>query len=523
MKAKFQKALFVGLVLLLVVTMISACAKPPAATEAPPATEHPAETEAPPAIASPVETEPPSTEPPAETEAPVAGCPNFGDVALNVMPVAEPYALAFRMYEEDLKEMFGVSFAFDFTTVPEAFAKIQQDFALGTSSYDIVLFQPWNLPDMAPYLEPIEPFAAQYSLDFNQTDWLPRVWSFYTTWNDQWVSMPWDIDVVFLMYNKSAFENPDHQAKFKEEYGTDLKPPETWDDYAKIAEFFNGWDWAGDGRDHYGAAETWAAGWPWYMWLPRFAAYGGQYFDEDMNPLINKPAGVEALKNMIASKAGMMPGVNNFAYMDQETVFTKGDVAMVFSWTSMGKAAELGAGSMVKGNVGYALLPGAMVGDQLVKRASMEGGWAFGVPKYSKNKDASLCVVWYLTQKDKHIEISANPDTVIDSGTFSSFEPDSKQCTAFDSGQLWCDFSKASIETGFPEMFLRGRAEYMDALNFELGQALTAGKDPQQAMDDAAKKWDEITDRYDRDQQKADWIKMLSVLEEMDLQYIPWP
>jgi multiple sugar transport system substrate-binding protein len=508
MKTKFHKVFLIALALFLIASMLSACAQPS------PTTEPQAVTEAPPA-----DTEPSSV---AETP-PVEGCTNFGDVTLNVMPVGDAYASAFRMFGDDLKDKYGVSFTFDFTTVPEAFAKVQQDFALGTSSYDIIVFQPWNLPDMAPYLEPIQPFADRTGLDFNYDDWLPTVWAYYTTYHDQWVSMPFDIDVVFIMYNKAAFENPDNQAKYMEEYGKELAPPETWEDYAQIATFFNDWDWAGDGRTHYGAAETWTAGWPWYMWHPRFAAYGGQYFDENMNPMINLPAGVEATKNMVASAEGMVPGVNNFAYQDQATSFTNGDVAMVFSWTSMGKVAELSEGSKIQGNVGYAVLPGGMVRDQLIKRASMEGGWSFGVPTYSENKDAALCVVWYLTQRDKHIEVSADPDTAIDSGTYSSFEPDSKQCTAFEAGQQWCEYSKESIETGFPEIFMKGRAEYMDALNYELGQVLTAGKDPQQAMDDAAEKWDEITDRYGRDAQIEDWAIQLDVLKEMGLGYVPWP
>jgi len=322
--------------------------------------------------------------------------------------------------------------------------------------------------------------------------------------------MPWDIDIVYFVYNKIAFERPENQAKWKEKYGTDLKPPETWDEYAKLAEFFNGWDWAGDGRTHYGTAETWAAGWTWYMWQPRFGAYGGQYFDKDMKPLINGPAGVDALKNMVATQKGLIPGVNNFGYADQETAFAKGDVAMAFSWPSINKTAELGDQSTVKGQVGIDLLPGAMVNGKLNRVGSLEGGWSMGVPKYAQNKDAALCVTWYLSQASVHDANAAIPATALDSGTKSSFAPDSKVCTAWPAARDMCTISVKSIETGFPEIYLHGRAEYMDAIMYEIGQALTTGKDSQQAMDDAAKKWDEITDNIGRDKQIADWKALLS-------------
>ena len=49
-------------------------------------------------------------------------------------------------------------------------------------------------------------------------------------------------------------ENPEYQAKFKAKYGYDLAPPKAWKEVRDTAEFFNGWDWDGDGRKEYGAA-----------------------------------------------------------------------------------------------------------------------------------------------------------------------------------------------------------------------------------------------------------------------------
>jgi multiple sugar transport system substrate-binding protein len=526
MKAnRINRATFAVLSIILIASMVlAACAQPATPSPAPVATEAPAE---PAATEPPATTEvPAATEAPATTEAPVdtGGVPaacfkKFDGVTLNVMPVAEAYALAFRNYEEDMKDKLGVSFKYDFTTVPEAFNKIISDFALGTSAYDIVLFQPANLPDIYSYLEPIGPWSEANGVDFDKDNWEPRAWALYTQWNDTWVTMPWDVDIVYFVYNKTAFERPENQEKYKTAFGKDLKPPETWEEYAQLAQFFNDWDWAGDGRTHYGAAETWAAGWTWYMWQPRFGNYGGQYFDKDMKPLINQAAGVEALKNMVESQKGMIAGVNNFGYADQETAFAKGDVAMAFSWPSINKTAELGDQSTVKGQVGIDLLPGAMVDGNLNRVGSLEGGWSMGVPTYAENKDAALCVTWYLSQAAVHDANAAIPATALDSGTKSSFEPDSAVCSAFPTAADMCTISVESIARGFPEIYLHGRAEYMDALMYEIGQALTAGKDPQQAMDDAAKKWDEITDNIGRDQQIADWNSLLSG----NMQYQPTP
>jgi multiple sugar transport system substrate-binding protein len=505
MKAKFQKGLFALLALILVVSLISACAQPPAPTEAPAATEAPAEGEA------------PSGEAPAAGGVPAVCDKKFEGVELTVMPVEEPYAMGFRNFEEDMKEKFGVTFKYDFTTEPEAFNKIITDFVLGSSPYDIVLFMPSHMADISDYLEPVGDWAAANNVDFGKENWLPRAWSLYTQWKGKWITMPWDIDVVFFMYNKEAFERPENQAKYKEMYGKDLKLPETWDEYAQLAEFFQGWDWAGDGREHYGVAETWTKGYYWYMWQPRFASFGGQYFDENMKALVNSEAGVAALKNMVEAKKGAAPGMANFAYADQETSFAKGDTAMTFSWPSVLKVAELGEQSAVKGKVGLALLPAGEPGGK--RLASLEGGWSMGVPKASKNKDAAMCVIWYLSQPEVHDANTRNPPQGMDPGTYSAFAPGSLMCEGYPTAADLCVVNKQSIETGYPEIYLHGNGQYMDALNYEVGEALENGKDPQQAMDDVAKKWDEITEQIGVDIQKADWQMLLTG----DMQYMPEP
>jgi multiple sugar transport system substrate-binding protein len=149
------------------------------------------------------------------------------------------------------------------------------------------------------------------------------------------------------------------------------------------------------------------------------------------------------------------------------------------------------------------------------------GGWSFGVPHFSANKDAALCVIHYLGQAEQHMEIASGSATGVDSGTISSFAADSPQCALFDSADQFCEISKVSVETGYPEMYILGRPEYVEAINYEIGEVLNYGKDPQEALDDAAAEWDAITDRFGREEQKAAWAKMLAVLEELGLTAIP--
>jgi multiple sugar transport system substrate-binding protein len=52
-----------------------------------------------------------------------------------------------------------------------------------------------------------------------------------------------------------------------------------------------------------------------------------------------------------------------------------------------------------------------------------------------------------------------------------------------------------------PYMRITGTQEYYDALDSNLSAAMSGSKTPQQALDDTAVAWDQITDRLGRDQQ----------------------
>ena len=71
-------------------------------------------------------------------------------------------------------------------------------------------------------------------------------------------AIPLDGDSILLYYRKDAFENEEYKARFKEQYGYELEVPKTWTEYMDAAEFFNGWDWDGDGEVDYGTIEAMA-------------------------------------------------------------------------------------------------------------------------------------------------------------------------------------------------------------------------------------------------------------------------
>ena len=66
-------------------------------------------------------------------------------------------------------------------------------------------------------------------------------------------------------------------------------------------------------------------------------AYGGQYFDDNMKPLINTKPGIRALEELVNTIEYYPPGVLLFESEEPKTMLIKGEVPMLISWTSTGK------------------------------------------------------------------------------------------------------------------------------------------------------------------------------------------
>jgi multiple sugar transport system substrate-binding protein len=201
----------------------------------------------------------------------------------------------------------------EITEVP--FADVYQvektEFVAGTGAFDVVTFYPAFIGDFASngYLLPLDEFMAREPAavwDPNQADVLAPFRELYNKFGGQTYALTIDGDVLVLMYRKDLFEHPDEQAAFMEQYGHELRAPETWDEWLEVGEFFTraaGETLAGETleEDFYGLAEFGRRSFSWAWFMNRAASAGVMYFDEEMNPLINSPESVAALQNMVDS------------------------------------------------------------------------------------------------------------------------------------------------------------------------------------------------------------------------------
>ena len=115
------------------------------------------------------------------------------------------------------------------------------------------------------------------------------------------------------------------------------------------------------------------------LWQSKFFGYGGIYYEE-MNPLINSPAGVKALEVQMAIKDFVPPGIANFGSPEACNAFMNGEAPMVVHWTSTAKLSKDPEASKIVDQIGIAMVPGVADGDTVYRRPALPTGWSAGIP-----------------------------------------------------------------------------------------------------------------------------------------------
>jgi multiple sugar transport system substrate-binding protein len=75
---------------------------------------------------------------------------------------------------------------------------------------------------------------------YHWPDLLPLYRERLLRWGDRVYALPVLGEGPVCFYRLDLFADPDHKSAFRARFGRDLAPPATWEDYADLAEFFNG-------------------------------------------------------------------------------------------------------------------------------------------------------------------------------------------------------------------------------------------------------------------------------------------
>ena len=233
-------------------------------------------------------------------------------------------------------------------------------------------------------------------------DFIPATVTGYAEWpkgTPNYWALPAYADVVGWTYRKDWFARPDLQAAYKEEYGRDLRVPETLAELKDIAAFFQGREI--DGTTVYGAAiysERGSEGITMGVTNALYN-YGFQYDDPDnpyhMDGFVNSDgavAGLEYYKDLY--ECCTPPGSSDWYMSETIDAYKSGQTAfqMNFAFIWPGVDADPNVGG---DNSGYFANPAGPAG-----QFAQLGGQGISVVSYSDNQEAALDYIKWFAQPE---------------------------------------------------------------------------------------------------------------------------
>lgn len=447
--------------------------------------------------------------------------PDFSGVTLTAGTQTGPYiASALTMAAETWSEQTcGIVQVVEFPW-SELYPKIVTTLVAGEDDFDLITFAPAWSPDFTAFLTEM-PAAMREGETWE--DIAPIYRENLMVWNGQVLSQTMDGDVHTYTYRIDLFEDPEEQAAFEAEYGYPLAIPQTWTQYLDIAEFFQRPD-----DSLWGTAEAFKrGGQQFWFFFSHAAAYtnhpdhpGSMFFDpETMDAQINNPGWVRGLEEYIRASELAPPNALNFTFGEVNAAFAGGQVAQSIGWGDTGVIGADPEQSVVAGNVGSAILPGATeiwnyetgewdTFDEIVYSPFMAfGGWQAAVPQASQDQEAAWHFISVLSSPEVSGQAAVTGGTGVNPYRASHTENLDLWSDIFSEREaqeyLGAQAESLEAENVALDMRLPGYFSYTEILEIELSKALAGQVTPQEALDAVAAGWDELTDEFGRDTQLA--------------------
>jgi multiple sugar transport system substrate-binding protein len=389
---------------------------------------------------------------------------------------------------------------------PELYSQAVAEHLAGSGAFDVLNYSPSWIGDLADagVLEPLDSYIEQH-LDKTELEEIHPTYQGLMTWKGQTYGIFDDGDVFVMYYRKDWFEDEANQTEFKEQFGYDLAPPKTWQEWDEICQFFT----EKLSPEAYGCGIQRAEGQTYLWFMDHFRVNGGRFFDDSMKAQINSDIGVQTLTEMANSNQFMPPGIEKWGFVEILSAWLDGKLGMIITWPPIGRWSE-GYGTQtaqlswvpktqVAGNVGYAIPPGG--------HSELAGGFNLGVSADSQNKEAAYLFIQWLTSPEVSAQRVKLPFALRDPYRISHFE-DTLYQNLWPAAPEYLQVLQQGAEVGLHDLGIPGAREYEEALDRAI-TAVYAGTDPKEALDTAAGEWDAITERIGTDVVKAaydEWV-----------------
>lgn len=264
---------------------------------------------------------------------------------------------------------YNIKLEIDFYSLRELFLLIEADTHLSEPKYDIYLSD----VSWMSYFTNMDVF-----MDITQImNSIPEIIATIFPQNldnakvkDQYFGFPIIGGTQFLFYRKDLFEDPQLQRQYREEHQISLRPPKTWTEFNRIAQFFTQ-KYNPISSTKYGTAISSNLPEDFMLeLLNRLWSYDGGLINNRNQLELNTPQNINAFKNMLETVNYTPPLVNS-----RETTFEligSGEIAMAISFTEYASKIQNSLHPEFLSKIGYSMLPG---------NAPANVGWHFCVSK----------------------------------------------------------------------------------------------------------------------------------------------
>jgi multiple sugar transport system substrate-binding protein len=407
-------------------------------------------------------------------------------------------------------------------------ARLQQSIATGTVDFDIIeMGAPFEGDMGVKDLLSDMPDWVKTQIDFD--DYVNYLKPPVGTWNGKIHRVTIDSDCHTLNYRTDVFSDPDLAKQWKDSGGQgDWGPPKTWQQVQAITKFLKGKKFKG--KDVFGFLDQpkpWG-GFGFYFLASRataYAKYPGEknwLFDENFKPLINSPAFVRAIQDVVDALPSEPPDqINADGNTTAFQQFVTGTGSLLEWWGDIGTFARTSDTATIGEVLDFSILPGSddvynfrtQKWEKLASGPNQSPnmaylGWGIYVMKSvdsdPKRQKAAWSAAAHLGGKDLSMWTAAYPSgfqpyrkshTNLDLWALAGY--DKKYIGAYmDSQSTSYNHPNSAIEPRIPGIF-----QYYSIAEDELSKVYAGKETAQQGADNVAAAWEKLTDKLGRDNQ----------------------
>jgi len=436
----------------------------------------------------------------------------------------------FRPISRAWEEATGAKVEWIEVTQADSYPKMSQALSSGNVEFDIIEGSGGWEGEMlgGGYCVPM-PDAVKNAPEYAFDDIVPYLQSPTRTWDGVTYGASVDGDMHNFNYRKDVFASQELASDWTASGGEGaFGPPQTWQQVQAYSQFLKGKS-DPDGMLTYGIIDPLArsGGTGTYFFFSRASSYAKHpddpafFFEpETMKAKINSPAFVRALQDMIDAIPAAPPDQQNADLLKTLGDFLAGTGTMAVWWADIGANEYASDQSIVQDKVGFSILPGSpdVYNYKTGKWDTIKGnnfapylaflGWGLYVTKAGEQRgvsEAAWDLVKHLSSKDITLWMNIYPSGMNPSRK-SHFDPADWTIAGYPEADAKQYLDSISVSYSHPnrivDLRIPGQGEYWIAAEDEWTRAISGELTAQEALDNAAAKWEQITDKYDREKQK---------------------